>query len=158
MADWGFREFRQAFFDARKILDQAEAGERRVLSRFGAFAWRRARSSIRPAPLIDAATGLVTRKRRGVKTRPATAPPGRPPYSHEGSLRRLLFFGHDPAARSVVVGPVRFRRGEAPRLLEHGGDVTRGGRRLHYAGNPVSAPAALAELPRFPELIRNMVR
>lgn len=54
--------------------------------------------------------------------------PGEPPYAREGSLKRLIYFGFDPAGPSVVVGPMRFatrtRPGggkSVPELLNEGG-------------------------------------
>lgn len=98
------------FFDRAAVLSAVSAAERRVLAKFGAFVRRRAKSSIRK------------RKR--------SAPPGSPPSSHRGDLRRLIFFGLDPVSRSVVVGPVVFDKARpqtpgAPEALEHAGAVTR---------------------------------
>jgi len=130
------------FFDTEAVKRQVDAITRRSLSRLGAFVRRRAQTSIR--------------KRKG------TAPPGQPPHSHEGSLRRLIFFAYEPAARSVVVGPVPFRKGEAPKLLEFGGEATRtrGGRsrRVRYRGHPFMGPAGRAEAARFSDILRQMVR
>ena len=138
MSDWGFREFKKAFFDRRGIDRKVATAKRRAMSRFGAFVRTRARSSIRK--------------------RKAIAPSGEPPSSHEGSLRRLIFFALDPVTDSVVIGPVSFRAGEAPRLLEHSGRTIRRGKPAFYRGNPFMQPAGQAEVPRFPELLRNMVR
>lgn len=131
-------KFRLDFFDAARVLAAVSRAERRVLSKFGAFVRTRARSSIRK--------------------RKASSPPGRPPSSHEGSLRRLLFFAYDSSSRSVVVGPVPFRRGEAPALLERGGPAVRRGKPARYRGNPFMAPAAEAERPRLAPLWRDSVR
>jgi len=35
--------------------------------------------------------------------------PGSLPSSHVGTLRRLIFFGYDLSARSVVIGPAPLR-------------------------------------------------
>ena len=71
--------------------------------KFGAYVRRAAKSSIRKAK--------------------STSKPGRPPHSHVGTLKRLLYFGFDPATASVVVGPVPFAAGTAPRVLELGGEA-----------------------------------
>lgn len=120
--------FRLDFFDSERVLAAVEKAERRVLSKFGAYVRTRARSSIRK--------------------RKATSKPGQPPSSHEGSLRRLLFFAYDASARSVVVGPVPFRRGEAPELLETGGTVTRR-RRVPRPGGRKASPAQKAAYRRL---------
>lgn len=136
--DWSFEALTASFFDQAGIERRVASARLRVLSRFGAFARRRAQTSIRK--------------------RKKPSPPGQPPSSHEGSLRRLILFALDRSAELVAVGPVLFRRGEAPRLLEHAGDVTRGGKRRHYRGNAFVEPAAEAERPGFEESLHNMVR
>src|SRR5690554_2357245 len=73
------------FFDRVAVIKAITAAERRVLSKAGAFVRKRARTSIRPRKSISA--------------------PGRPPHSHQGDLRRSIFFGYEPANRSVVIGP-----------------------------------------------------
>ncbi|MBS3821018.1 MAG: hypothetical protein KGY81_04565, partial [Phycisphaerae bacterium] len=97
-------EIKQMFFDAPAVRRKVDASTRRVLSKFGAFVRRTARSSIR--------------KRKKASS------PGSPPSSHIGLLKKFIFFGYEPAKRSVVIGPVRLSqkgRGEAPHLLEYGG-------------------------------------
>lgn len=132
-----FDQIKTAFFDTPAVKDAIDAGTRKVLSKFGAFVRTRAKSSIR--------------------TRKKSNPPGQPPSSHEGSLKRLIFFAFDPATKSLVVGPVPFRKGEAPRLLEHGGTAIRRGKPAHYRPRPFMAPAAKAELPKFRDLLKGMV-
>src|SRR5690606_907792 len=88
-------------FDRAAVTSRVDAAKRRVLSKAGVFIRTAARTSIR--------------KRKG------SAPPGKPPHSHGGSLRRLILFGYDRANDSVVVGPVGFKDSVAPRALEHGG-------------------------------------
>src|SRR5690606_28852572 len=97
-------EITRLFFDRKAVTSRVDRATRRVLSRFGAFVRRTARSSIRK------------RKR--------TSEPGKPPSSHTGMLKKFIFFGYDPRRDSVVIGPVRLSqkgRGEAPSLLEYGG-------------------------------------
>jgi hypothetical protein len=120
--------------------------KRKVLSKAGAFIRTAARTSIR--------------KRKG------TAPPGKPPYSHEGSLRKLILFGYDRASDSVVVGPVGFAKSTAPKALEHGGEAVvhtrRKGRlvsrKVKIAARPFMAPALEKERPKLPLLWRNSIR
>jgi hypothetical protein len=98
---FSIREYRQSFFDSAAVQSAVDRATLRVLSRFGAFVRTSARSSIRK--------------------RKAVGRPGEPPSSHEGSLKRLILFAFDTQSQSVVVGPARFRAGEAPPLLEFGG-------------------------------------
>ncbi|HID23432.1 MAG TPA: hypothetical protein EYP14_13685 [Planctomycetaceae bacterium] len=137
------KEAKRGFFDRKKVQRSVDTATRRVLSRFGAFVRTRARTSIR--------------KRTG------TSPPGRPPYSHVGLLRRLIFFAYDRRRRSVVVGPVLIRRdSQAPELLEHGGQtlVRTGGRRgrLRYRPRPYMGPAFQREQQNLSALWRDSIR
>jgi len=139
--DLQLAELRAGFFDTESVRRSLDAATRKSLSKFGAFVRTRARSSVR--------------KRKKVSE------PGAPPSSHEGSLKRLILFAYDPARKSVVIGPARFERGEAPPLLEYGGTVVRQGRdgprRLVYRPRPFIGPAAAAELPRLGDAIRSAI-
>jgi len=134
------------FFDRHVVMRAMDSAKRKVLSQAGAFIRTAARTSIR--------------KRKG------SAPPGKPPHSHEGSLRRLILFGYDRANQSVVVGPVGFKNSVAPRALEHGGTTVvlsrRRGRlqtrKVRIAARPYMAPALERERPKLPLLWRNSVR
>lgn len=140
------------FFDKQSVLRAVDRAERRVLSKAGAFLRRRAKSAIR-------------RRKR-------VSRPGEPPSSHAGHLRRLIFFGYDRAASSVVIGPLLFRsrqRPTVPKLLEFGGVVTRerkgrrrrvlGARRtMRYRPRPFMGPALEAEAPNFPSLFKDSVK
>jgi hypothetical protein len=126
----GFR-VKKNFFDRRAVVEAVGRAKAATLSKIGAFLRTRARSSIRK--------------------RKAVSPAGSPPSSHEGSLKNLLFFSYDPASRSVVVGPERFKSGDAPKLLEFGGDSVQRTRRgasraVHYSPHPYMGPALKAEL------------
>lgn len=128
------------FFDAAAVKKATDKDTRARLSRFGAFVRRRAQTSIRK------------RKR--------TSPPGSPPYSHAGTLRKLLFFAYDPARNSVVVGPAAGGSATgAPERLEYGGPgVVRSGpakgRTAVVRPRPFMLPAFRAELPNFKRGIR----
>lgn len=142
MFDARLEVLQAGFFDTEAVRKEADRLARAALSRFGAFARQRARSSVR--------------KRKAVSA------PGQPPSSHEGSLKRLILFAYDAASKSVVVGPVKFRAGEAPGLLERGGSTTRRGtsgpRRLTYRPRPFVGPAAEAELKKLPDTLSRFVK
>ncbi len=133
---------RTFFLDRAAVTSAVDAGKRRALAKAGAFVRRRARSSIR--------------KRKAVSA------PGQPPSSHSGELRKLLFFAYDPGTQSVVVGPARFRRGEAPPLLEYGGTVVRrtetGAEAHRYRARPFMGPALAAELPKISAQFRDQIK
>lgn len=132
------------FFDRQRIIGAVDAATRKVLSRFGAFVRTRARTSIR--------------KRKG------TSPPAGPPYSHVGTLRKLIFFGYDAGAKSVVIGPTLSNSPTgAPENLEYGGSSDIPQRkgppvRAAIQPRPYMGPAIKAELPSLPPLWRDSVR
>ncbi|QDU71040.1 hypothetical protein [Mucisphaera calidilacus] len=132
------------FFDTRAVRRRVDHATRAVLSRFGAFVRRTARSSIR--------------KRKRISE------PGSPPSSHTGLLKKFIFVGYDPKKNSVVIGPARLSgsaRGQAPGLLEYGDSttLTRSGqrRRVTIRARPFMGPAFDKELPKLPSLWRDSV-
>ena len=139
--------FKSMFFTSQRVISATDRATRRVLSKFGAFVRRAAKSSIRK------------RKR--------TSRPGQPPSSHTGLLKRFILFGYDPARRSVVIGPMRLnRKGDAPEALEHGGTarVVTGSRRkrrlarkVKIKARPYMGPAMEREKPKLPSMWRDSV-
>jgi hypothetical protein len=141
-------EFKKMFFTSRAVMSATDRATRRVLSRFGAFVRRAAKSSIRK------------RKR--------ASQPGQPPSSHTGLLKKFILFGYDPARRSVVIGPMRLNQkvGDAPEALEHGGTsrVVMGGRRkrrlvrtVRIRPRPFMGPAMKQEETKLPSMWRDSV-
>ena len=137
-------EIKQLFFDRQAVISRVDPATRKVLSKFGAFVRRTAKGSIR--------------------NRRKPAPPGSPPSSHTGLLKKFIFFGYDPQRESVVIGPTRLDRrgqGEAPSLLEYGGQTTlvrRGKReRATYRARPYMGPAFEKEQPKLPAMWRDSV-
>ncbi len=145
-------QFRKTFFDRAGIEKQLDAGVKRALSRFGAFVRQRAKTSIRKAPKVDVATGLIQRgrKTKGAELVDAVAPPGKPPFSHTGTLKKLIYFGYEPVEKSVVIGPaVGGSRSGAPEALEHG---------VGMPARPYMQPAFEAELQNVGGDFRNLIR
>jgi hypothetical protein len=132
----------EQFFDRTAVMAKVDAARRTVLSKWGSFVRTTARRSIRP------------RKR--------SAAPGQPPSSHVGLLRKLIFFGYDDAAESVVVGPTLFKSGSptVPELLEFGGSARhwRTGEPAVYRAHPFMRPAEEQERERGLKLFENSVR
>jgi hypothetical protein len=131
------------FFDKPAVLKSVGKATRKALSKAGAFVRQAARTSIRPGK--------------------GTSEPGKPPKSHVGFLRRMIFFGYDSTSESVVVGPAKLNRSTygsttTPELLEYGGSVVADGRVKRYQGNPYMGPALKKEAKNFPALWRNSVR
>lgn len=134
---------KKLFFDRKSVADPLARGRDRALSKFGAYVRQRARTSVR--------------KRKG------TSPAGSPPFSHVGTLRRGILFGRDPDRGSVVIGPVLLGSQDgSPERLEYGGTGVvgpRGKRRTAtYEPRPFMRPAFAAELPRAPQLFKDMIR
>ncbi|MHB1158233.1 MAG: hypothetical protein ACYC26_15520 [Phycisphaerales bacterium] len=128
-------DIKQLFFDKPAVIGKVDRATRKVLSKFGAFVRTTARHSIRP--------------------RKKPSPPGSPPSSHTGLLKKFIYFGYDPSKRSVVIGPVRLSeqgRGEAPHLLEYGGVWRIGKKVAHYSPRPFMRPAFEHEKPKLPAM------
>ena len=145
-------KIKEMFFDSKTVMSAVDRATRGVLSKFGAFVRTAAQSSIR--------------KRKRVSE------PGKPPSSHVGTLRRLIFFGYESARRSVVIGPTPFGDGKAPELLEQQHvagttmrtriKVTRRGKvqtvSATYKSRPFMGPALEQEKPKLPSMWANSVR
>jgi hypothetical protein len=131
-------QVKRSFFDRPEVERAVKAGERRALSKFGAFVRRRARSSIRQRKKISE--------------------PGKPPSSHSGELRKLIFFAYDASTGSVVIGPLPLNRFTGvPRLLEEGGVVV-DMRPKFYRPHPYMVPAMMAERRSGAHSFKNSVR
>jgi len=134
------------FFDKKTVLRAVDKAKRAVLSKAGAF--------------------IRTTAKHSVRTKKGSAPPGKPPHSHEGSLRRLIYFGYDRASDSVVVGPVGIKRSTAPHVLEFGGktEVKRRRRgkvvrtRATIQQRAYMGPALEKERPKLPKRWAGSVR
>jgi len=136
--------YKQFFFDSKAVLSAVDRATRQVLSKFGAFVRRTAKSSIRK--------------------RKAASRPGHPPSSHTGLLRRLIYFGYDPGQRSVVIGPEPLNgRSQGAQVLEYGGRQrirTPEGKRVsaNYRARPFMGPAFEKEKPGLPAMWANSIK
>ena len=138
-----FNQAKGLFFDRPAVMGAVDRAERKVLSRFGAFVRRGARSSIR--------------------RRKSISQPGSPPSSHTDLLKRNIFFVYEPQRSNVVIGPILLNKGtDAPALLEHGGTATRRRKRkrvrMTYRPRPFMGPAFEREQPKLPAMWRDSVR
>jgi hypothetical protein len=159
---------KKLFFSAKAVTSRVDAATRRVLSKFGAFVRRTAKSSIRK--------------------RKKASEPGQPPSSHTGLLKKFIWFGYEPNQHSVVIGPARLtsKTGETPEILEHGGFLrlqqdtvlrvggsgrdakgrftqgrrkkVRKGTKLSIAARPYMGPAMDKETPKLPGMWENSIR
>ncbi|GAF68121.1 unnamed protein product [marine sediment metagenome] len=136
------------FFDTKKVISATDRATRRVFSKFGAFVRRGARSSIR--------------KRKAVSA------PGKPPSSHVGLLKKLIYFGYDTDKQTVVIGPTPLGgKAEVPALLEYGGRKVVMGRRgrkqrkrqvATYSPRPFMGPAFEKEKPKLPAMWADSIK
>jgi len=139
-------KIKHLFFDRHTVMRAVDKAKRAVLSKAGAF--------------------IRTTARHSIRTRKGSAPPGKPPHSHEGSLRRLIYFGYDRSSDSVLVGPVGFKRSTVPHVLEFGGktEVKRRRRgkvvkmRATVREHPYMGPALEKERPNLPKRWTGSVR
>lgn len=140
------KDAKALFFDRPAVIAMLNRRERSMLSRFGAFVRRRAKSSIK------------------FSSKNETSQPGRAPKGHTHKLRDKIYFAADPRRRSVVTGPVTFggRTGEELQALEEGGFVNlkesiKGEavrrRRVFIRARPFMLPAFKAELPKATSLM-----
>lgn len=100
--------------DTRKFAEKVRDGDRKALSKAGAFIRR----------------SMMMSMRKGAK-RPS--PPGKPPRVLTGTLRNMIRFDYDGTKNTVVVGPMKTNqvfferglsvRGTVPNVLEFGGTV-----------------------------------
>lgn len=116
-------EAKGMFFDRPAVMSATDRAQRKVLSKFGSF--------------------VMTTARRSIRKRKAISQPGQPPSSHEGTLKKHIYFLYSPNSRSVIIGPVllRAKGTDAPRVLEEGGSVTRRRRKRRYRPRPYMGPA-----------------
>lgn len=155
-------KMKQAFFDRPKVVRALKSARRKNLSKAGAFVRQRAKTSIRPAPRKLGRDRKRRYKSRGAKV----SAPGNPPFSHTKRLRKLIYFGYDQAADSVVVGPEGIGNSPAPAALEHGGTSKavrihkgrRTQRTIRVRRRPFMQPALEKEAPHFPDLWANSIR
>lgn len=167
-------DVKRMFFDRSAVAGAVDKASLRVLSTFGAFVRRSARSSIRKA------------KRSSL--------PGEPPKAKVGTLRDFLYFSHDSQRDSVIVGPSKTNQvffngdgkpvtGTVPQVLEEGGfirvmEVFKWGkwrkadlrskrrnaglptrlRTVRIAPRPFMGPALKKEEPKLPALWANSVK
>lgn len=140
------KEAKALFFDRPAVMRMMTKKERSVLSRFGAFVRRRAKSSIK-----------ISRTNE-------TSEPGEVPKGHTGQLRSQIYFAADPGKRSVVIGPTLFgtKTGEELSALEQGGMSTmtesaggaaRRRRRVYVRARPFMLPAFKSELPQVASMM-----
>jgi hypothetical protein len=105
----GIKLDKNLFFDRKAVSDAVAKANKKTLGKAGALLRRHARQSMR--------------------RRNKPSPPGTPPSAHGKSdkhprgalLKERLFYQYDPATDSVIVGPQKLGRSDAPSNQEFGG-------------------------------------
>lgn len=141
MISMSLKEFKAGFFDRQTVQRAVDKAARKNLSKFGAFVRRSAQTSIR------------SRKR--------ISEPGQPPSSHTGLLKRHIYFAYDGQKKSVVIGPVAWKkRGSftVPEVLEYGGQIRETKYRYNYRPRPFMRPAFEKEKARIKDIWKDSIK
>lgn len=153
------------FFDRARVLAVTDRATNIYLGRAGGFVRQTAQRSMRKArrmriselsgdDLLDYKRARAIRKRLGQK--PPALPmvgskPGKPPRVRQGDLKRHIYYAYEGDRRSVVIGPLGFRKSIVPSVLEYGGQAVKsGGGHYTMAPRPYMRPALDKALPRMP--------
>lgn len=123
-------------FDKKAILDEfADDGDESV------------------AALSSGGSSILQRAKALLRRRKRSAAPGQAPSVHspnENLSFRNIVAAYDFQSRTEVVGTVRTRGGNIPRLVAAGGTVNRGGKSMHYRPHPWMPKALHAEQSNLP--------
>lgn len=138
-------------FDSRPVR---KAGDKSLVSffkRFGAFIRQTARQSLKKSK--------------------KPAPPGKPPHSHIGLLKRLLYFWVDTRKPYLIAGPAKINGAVSPNIpeaLEKGGRTKVVGRKtkgsrpatrvVKIPAHPFMGPAVAKEKKHIPAIWAHSVR
>lgn len=155
-----------AFFDTEKVRKATDRGTRKALSKFGAFVRQRDKSSLKyktgkadagNPPHVHRNSGFTRTKknRAGAESKQKASP-----------LRELTLFAYDEVRRSVLIGAAAFRspvgEGLIPRTVEEGGTgpfLSRGKiKQGVFKPHPHLGPAFRAELPKAPQMFKDIIR
>lgn len=172
MAAIGIRaKVQRSFFDRENVMKSIRADERRYMARTGARGMWLMRNSIRAklkrrriykkgmSPEEYARLSIEEQKR--VASRPGEPPRGK-------IFKKSIFFAFDSGRRSVVIGPVAFRKSNrVPMVLESGGRINTqfwapGGKRIKaivsIAPRPFKEPVLKKLKAEVPSIIRSSIR
>ncbi len=120
-------------FDEDGLVARIAKASREILRRAGAYVRRVAQ--------------------RKVVTSPKASPPGSPPHSRKGLLKRAILFGSD-GDRSVLVGPGFNFVGPSMAAHEFGGKY----RRERYPKRPLMGPALKESAPYVAKMWKDAVK
>ncbi len=100
--------------------------------------------------------GAYTRKaaRNAVSRSSKASPPGSPPHTRRGLLKRSILFGVEKHRMAVVIGPAESLIGISMTAHEFGGMY----RRRKYPRRPLMGPTLEKVAPRLPNLWADSVK
>jgi hypothetical protein len=104
--------------------------------------------------LGHAGAALRLTARRSIRTRQKPSPPGTPPHTRRGQLRRAIAYSLDKQRQVVVIGPERDAVGKSGSAHEFGGRY----RRELYPKRPYMGPALEKIQDRLPDFWASSVR
>lgn len=121
-------------FDEKLLLAKVAKASIDVLRRMGAYVRKVARSK--------------------VKISPEASPPGTPPNSRNGLLKRAILFGVEKRKQSVVIGPSEAIIGTAQSAHEFGGAY----KNERYPKRPLMGPSLKESVPHLTKFWQDAVK
>ena len=121
-------------FDADDLVARAAKASQDVLRRMGAYVRKVAQSKVRRSD------------------RPS--PPGSPPHTRKGLLKRAILFGVDRQGSRVLIGPGFRHVGVSMTAHEFGG----GYKRQRYPKRPLMGPSLRESAPHLAKMWENAVK
>ena len=91
--------------------------------------------------------------RHQVRTSENPSPPGSPPHSRAGALKRSILFGVDKPAQAVLIGPAESLIGTSMAAHEFGGRY----KRERYPRRPLMGPTLQSTAPKLASFWRDAV-
>jgi len=104
--------------------------------------------------LGHAGAALRLTARRSIRARKKASPPGTPPHTRRGQLKRAIAYAVDKQRAVVAIGPERDGVGTSGSAHEFGGRY----RRERYPKRPYMGPALEKLQDRLPDFWANSVR
>jgi len=128
-------------FNAAAVMQPAQRAARRVFPQQGAYV-----------------RGIAKRSIRRRANRRKSSPPGRPPYTHTGAIKRAVLFA--AGADDVLIGPSASVIGRIGHTHEFGGIEPAQKRKpqRRYPPRPFMGPALAVAWPRLPGFWRDSIR